>query len=373
VFQLGRGSFPGLRSLDEARARVRRRRAIAALGLVAAAAAVGVAFVMTHDEAFLRAVDAHSVGVIDPHSGHIVGQVSLGASPRKLAFGAGAVWSANGDDESVSEIDPARRSLAKTFKVDGFAEDVAVGDGEAWVVTTNGSYLEVLLTPVDPQYGVQNEPIVPGGSSRAGLDVFSERADRIAIRDGSIWLTNTGTASASGSGASTGGALRRVSLRTRATEESIPLGRVKELLVTGSSIWVTEIGAVTHIDLAAGTRDRISLGGTAVPNGIVAGEQAVWIASGPFVRPTSTGSRMVGSGTLTRIDPRTNAVVATIPLGGNPRGVAATKGAVWVTDRARSQLLRIDTATNRVSGAIALGNTPEDVVGGDGLLWVSVP
>jgi YVTN family beta-propeller protein len=39
------------------------------------------------------------------------------------------------------------------------------------------------------------------------------------------------------------------------------------------------------------------------------------------------------SNTVTRIDPKTNRVTgAAIPVGQNPIGITATKGAVWVTN-----------------------------------------
>jgi YVTN family beta-propeller protein len=227
----------------------------------------------------------------------------------------------------------------------------------------------MVLREVDPQFGAGRDALATGANGRAGVDLFSERGERIGVDGDTVWLTNAGATSASASGVSTGGTLRRISARSGRVEETLPMGRVKELLIDGGSIWVGEIGGITRMNLVTGTTDRISLPTAAVPNGIASGHGSIWVATGPLVR----GTRVIGSGALTRIDPSANAVVATIPLGGTPRGVATTEDGVWVTDRATSRVLRIDPSTNRVAQKIRLGNPPDDIVAADGVLWVAMP
>jgi branched-chain amino acid transport system substrate-binding protein len=79
------------------------------------------------------------------------------------------------------------------------------------------------------------------------------------------------------------------------------------------------------------------------------------------------------SETVTRIDPRTRAVVATIALaaGGDPSAIAAGAGAVWVADSGDGTLARIDPATNRLT-SIRLGGSPTSVAVGAGRVWVAV-
>ena len=52
--------------------------------------------------------------------------------------------------------------------------------------------------------------------------------------------------------------------------------------------------------------------------GIFYGAGAVWVANS-------------GDGTVSRIDPSTNSVVATIRVGNSPLGIAVGAGYVWVT------------------------------------------
>ena len=76
-----------------------------------------------------------------------------------------------------------------------------------------------------------------------------------------------------------------------------------------------------------------------------------------------------GNGTVQRIDPTTDQVVATIPVGpeigrDGLDGLAALDGAVWV---AGLNLERIDPATNRVTQPIK--HTANAVTAGAGSLW----
>jgi YVTN family beta-propeller protein len=101
--------------------------------------------------------------------------------------------------------------------------------------------------------------------------------------------------------------------------------------------------------------------------GIGAGGGSVWVVN-------------ADDATVTRIDPRSRRVVATIPVGGRNLGrMIVTHGMVWVLrddyDKARGwELIRIDPATNKVVGRTPLG---KNMCGGFGIaaakdaLWIS--
>jgi hypothetical protein len=67
--------------------------------------------------------------------------------------------------------------------------------------------------------------------------------------------------------------------------------------------------------VSAGHVRTISVGKD--PLDVSAGEGAVWVAS--------------GSGSVSRIDPRTDRVTMTVPLHNPAAGIAAGLGSVWVT------------------------------------------
>jgi YVTN family beta-propeller protein len=63
-------------------------------------------------------------------------------------------------------------------------------------------------------------------------------------------------------------------------------------------------------------------------------------------------------------------VSAVIPLSVNPTGVGFTNGSAWVTLDAAG-VARIDPATNEVTATIPVGNFPVRAIGGFGAIWVS--
>ena len=102
-----------------------------------------------------------------------------------------------------------------------------------------------------------------------------------------------------------------------------------------------------------------------------AGPVAVEIrAAGPLA--TGTGSIWMitdTAGTLARIDPETNAVVAEVSV---PAGVTAMTigmGAIWLTSSADHTVTRVNAATNVVEEAIKVGRGPVSVAVGEGSVW----
>ena len=100
---------------------------------------------------------------------------------------------------------------------------------------------------------------------------------------------------------------------------------------------------------------KIVTGGN--PCGVTAAAGALWVAND-------------GSGTLARIDPKKNRVTRRIKIGRGACEVAAGFGAVWVTNYRTGSLLRVDLRTYRVR-AIRVGDTPFDVIAAAGSVWAT--
>jgi YVTN family beta-propeller protein len=94
------------------------------------------------------------------------------------------------------------------------------------------------------------------------------------------------------------------------------------------------------------------------PDGITFGEGAIWTAN-------------TSDGTVSRIAPRTRAVVQTIEVGAAPSGLATGFGSVWVANSGERTVSRINAATNRVVQTIIVGNGPTAVATGAGAVWVT--
>ncbi len=92
-------------------------------------------------------------------------------------------------------------------------------------------------------------------------------------------------------------------------------------------------------------------------------EGAVWVTS-------------PNRGIVTRLDPKTNEVVAEIEVPGFPEGIVSAFDSVWVAspdppDGVNGVVSRIDPATNEVVLAIPVDNLPEYLAAGEGGVWVT--
>jgi streptogramin lyase len=183
----------------------------------------------------------------------------------------------------------------------------------------------------------------------------------------------------------------RIDPTTRAVVKTIGLGvEATDLAVGKGAVWVAAGSdhALIRIDTADNvvrTRLRVPEAIGPLPegyesgaSGVAVGGGAVWLAHGEEV---------------SRIDPATNEVVATIPAGGNWSGaIAAGEGAIWVVENGRVQtrkpksgftngLLRIDPASNTVTAWVPVpglgepggGESTSGIVGvGAGAVWATV-
>jgi hypothetical protein len=172
-----------------------------------------------------------------------------------------------------------------------------------------------------------------------------------------------------------------------------------------SSLWVLapdgDDPAVVRLDPDTGAEQvRIPLPGGSC-EGIVAGFDSIWActpdglaridpdtdsigASVPFQTPQLYGRPAVGDDAvwslsgqivatdLVRIDPRTNAVTDTYPLGVAAAQLTYGLGYLWATATAEGLLLRIDPANGKVTTAADGLVDPYALATGAGHVWVSL-
>jgi virginiamycin B lyase len=151
----------------------------------------------------------------------------------------------------------------------------------------------------------------------------------------------------------------------------IAVGRDAGPIAVGfGSLWVRNQsdGTVSRVDPATNQVIATIPVGRGVGR-ISVGEGAIWTAN-------------FGDGTVSRIDPDTNQVVATLTPGtpGTDTGlfgVATTPGAVWIGAHHAGQLYRLDPQTNAVVASITVGPAgaggPSGIEISQGALWVNVP
>jgi DNA-binding SARP family transcriptional activator/DNA-binding beta-propeller fold protein YncE len=287
-----------------------------------------------------------SVAVIDPGTDKIVGEIPVGGRPTGPAVGEGSVWVGNRDDNTLLRIDPRSLDVVRTIGLGVAPTDVGVGAGSVWVLS------DWALLRVDPSINdvVDTVPLPRDGGQRRWLDMevganavfLSGRAEAViridsgarsiaSVRRRPVWMIAYGEDAL---WAITGyelDTIERIDPKTNAVE-TIPLGRIGE---------------------TSGWRYRMAVG-----------EGAIWVLA-----PAS----------LWRIDSTTKRFVGSVPLGHSEEGssVATGDGAVWVANP-EGILLRVDPDSQSVAKTIPLGTLiypadPYDALAvGEGSVWVSV-
>jgi streptogramin lyase len=89
------------------------------------------------------------------------------------------------------------------------------------------------------------------------------------------------------------------------------------------------------------------------------------------VTATAVWVHVIDAASVIRIDPQTNKVVATIPVGQGTGDVALEGGFVWVLNRADSTISKIDPQTNKVVTTISLPPPNGHLAASPGAVWVS--
>jgi YVTN family beta-propeller protein len=82
-----------------------------------------------------------------------------------------------------------------------------------------------------------------------------------------------------------------------------------------------------------------------------------------------------GDSTLTRIDLKTGEISATFacPIADSEGGIATGAGSVWIVTDSKSKLARIDPATNKIAAEIDIAPGSVAAAFGEGAVWVTSP
>ncbi|MEO5941331.1 MAG: hypothetical protein ABIZ72_10010 [Candidatus Limnocylindrales bacterium] len=148
---------------------------------------------------------------------------------------------------------------------------------------------------------------------------------------------------------------------------AIPITGVIGLATDGASIWLfTNTGDVARIDPVTN-----AIVATVRPNpenpdyqGLAASATGLWLTDWSANR-------------LYRLDPQTLRTVATIVPAATSKGVIATDAAVWIANTRGGSVERIDPATNNVTAELPLGRIgpsgPNWLTRGFGSIWVGIP
>jgi YVTN family beta-propeller protein len=131
------------------------------------------------------------------------------------------------------------------------------------------------------------------------------------------------------------------------------------IAASATAIWVHDgpSGTVTRIDPATDSVvAQLAIGGTDV-GAVAIDQQAVWVAE-------------ASTGVVSRIDPERNQVTATVPLPPGSALLTVSPGAVWVVNVPNNTVTKIDEQTNRVVATLSTPPLPIGVTFGAGSVWI---
>ena len=210
------------------------------------------------------------------------------------------------------------------------------------------------ITRLDPKANTAGTPMAAGPSPCASLSAGFD----------SVWVPLCGSSPG----------VVRVDIAKATVTASVALavaGADGSTAIAVGSLWVVSSrkGVLSRVDPdtnAPIAETYVSEGADAV----VAGEDALWVTSGK-------------SGTLTRVNTHNNEVAEIIKVGANPGRLAVGEGGVWTLNRGDGSghgpgpvtVSRVDPKTNKVVATIPVGDlgTPAEIAAGGGSVWISAP
>lgn len=281
-------------------------------------------------------------------------EASLGGAYMPAGFGEGSLWATDifvCNDTSV-------------FGVGGGACGVEAG---------------MPIKRLDPQSGEQQAAVE--------LEDFSANTTEVAFGAGSVWVSSADYEPGPVEERQSRDAVFRVDPQTNRLADQIPLDPPTGVAFGHGSVWSVSsaYGTLSRIDPASGeVVAKIKVGRGAVDVAVDEESGAVWVAGLylPKDYDNYDPSEDLGANKLSRVDPKTNRVVAEIPVradaseangeatDGGAQNVAAGEGAVWVAS-VDGRLLEVDPVTNEVVATVSLGDYSSDLAVTGGSVWVS--
>jgi YVTN family beta-propeller protein len=204
-----------------------------------------------------------------------------------------------------------------------------------------------------PRPGVSTPGVKRALSSvhpQAIFDAGSGTPDWQVLTDDAVWVANAPR-----------NAIHRLDVNTNRIAATIVVGKrpCSGLAAGFGSIWVPNCGdkTISRVNIKTNAVIATIPAGPAESEGAIAtSEDAVWLVTDRH-------------GRLSRIDPKSNSVAATIEVPAGSASVLYGHGAIWVTTPAKNTLTRVDAKTNKVTDTVPVGPGPRFETFGAGAVW----
>ena len=257
-------------------------------------------------------------------------------SPTPVPPMAGTLWVADRSAGRVARMDAATGTVLADIRVGPFPNSIAVGDGAVWV----GNEGDGSVSRIDPS---TNQVV-------ATIPIGQKGFLRLAAGEGRVWVA-----------ACLDKLIAVIDPAANSVSNTVEVDSCWNVALGGGAVWVpTGERTVTRIDPETLT---------AIP--------AVFVQSGPSQITSGFGSMWtanVNAMTLSRFDPQTRQVTATLATGlakasYNLLGLAAGEGRVWVAST--GGILGFDPESDQLAVTFHSVQEPWFLATAGGLLWVT--
>ncbi|GII24578.1 Vgb family protein [Planosporangium mesophilum] len=250
--------------------------------------------------------DSGAVTQVDTTIGQVIRTIKVGGRPGGIAVTGDGVWVADGAAATVTRLDSGTGQAGATVRVGAGPTGLAQVGGDLWVFSRSERRARVL----DPRAARTTRTVALPGSGGA----------HPAVAGGAVWVPDQ-----DGDGRSVW-RIDPVSGRTTARVDTG--GRPAEITFGFGSGWVTSSEGLTRFGPDDGrTQARIAGLGRQL-DGITVTPDAVWV--------TSTVDNR-----LSRVDPVTNRVVASLVVCTGPRHLTVVGEDIWVVCGDTGMLVRV--------------------------------
>ncbi len=214
---------------------------------------------------------------------------------------------------------------------------------------------------IDESVWISNAPknnvarLDPKSNKVETIEVGKKPCSGLAAGFGSLWVPNCGDQTVS-----------RIDLKTGKMTATFPMHIADSeggIAIGAESVWMLtdKKGTLARIDPS---NNKVVAEIYVAPGSyaVAFGEGSVWA--------TSTETNVV-----TRVDPKTNLIVASITVGKKPRFLTVGEGGVWTLNQGDGSVTRIEPKTNTVAATIEAGVPGEggEIAAGEGSIWVTMP
>jgi streptogramin lyase len=256
-----------------------------------------------------------------------------------VLIGGGDDGGGGGGTEGDAQAASGGPSIETTIDVAGFPVGLAIHDNLVSVATREGSQLVSYSKESEEQVG---KAIDLGG-----------KAEDVAVAGGSAWVTIPAA-----------NEVERIRLDADGVPEgsptSIPVGAgPRGIVASEDAVWVADLDSaqVTKIDAKSGKTQSIDLPSGSEPTDIAFDAGTIWVSD--------------RTGNAIKV-PFPDGTPETFPVGDNPKGIGVFNGDVWIANTDSGSVWRLDADGNLVK-KIDVGGTPRGLAvdAPNDLIWVA--